>query len=104
MNRFNELDDFMRQTDSDLIVGSRKMYFDDGEWVVMEAASKGSRYFVVNRFPDAVPNALSDALQCLYSVEHSFATDESYCVCPQSLIPVFGNSPAECPYCHQPRR
>lgn len=81
MNKFDELDEFMKQTDCELKVGLRKMYFDDGEWVVMVAASKGSRFFVVDRFLDAVPNALSDALVCLGFVE-------------QKMHPTLGESPA----------
>ena len=40
----------------------------------------------------------------LQAAEHGVQADGAYCVCPQSLIPVVGNAPTECPYCHQPRR
>jgi hypothetical protein len=66
MSKFDELDDFMRQTESTLILGSRQMYFDDGEWVVADLPlGFGKRRQVVDRFLDAVPNALTDALKCL---------------------------------------
>jgi hypothetical protein len=62
---FDELDNFMRQTESTLILGNRQMYFDDGEWVVADLLYGGKRQHVIDRFLDAVPNALSDALRCL---------------------------------------
>lgn len=40
----------------------------------------------------------------VYASQHRVQADGAYCVCPQSLIPVVGNAPTECPYCHQPRR
>lgn len=46
---------------------------------------------------------IDDAIEFL-AAQHGVQADGAYCVCPQSLIPVVGNAPTECPYCHQPRR
>jgi hypothetical protein len=69
MNKFDTLDEFMRQTDATLIVGPRQMFFEDGEWVITTLPPYGKRRQVIDRFLDAVPNALSDALKCLNSDE-----------------------------------
>ena len=65
MNKYLDLSEYMRQTKSELVNGWRKMYFDDGEWVVVEKVQVGGKYHVVDRFLDSVPNALEDALKCL---------------------------------------
>lgn len=58
----------------------------------------------LERMPLVYLRALAEHIANEQAVEQSVQADGAYCVCPQSLIPVVGNAPAECPYCHQPRR
>lgn len=61
----DEIADFMRKTDSALIVGRRQMYFEGGEWVVATAPPYGSKQQIEQRFSDTVPSGLSAALALL---------------------------------------
>ncbi len=46
----------------DLKYRNRKMYFDNGEWIVVEAKIPASHYVVVERFDE---NSLDLAIACL---------------------------------------
>jgi len=64
--KMQSLYEFMKSVkDCELKVGLRKMYYENGTWIVMAAKSNASKYVTIGRFLESEKDALSDALACL---------------------------------------
>lgn len=59
---YSNLDEFMKERDCKIIFGDKCIYYEEGEWVVCERKSVGSRWIVLDRFLDVVQSSLEQAL------------------------------------------
>ena len=66
--KYANLDDFLRETESELKLGFKKLYFEDDYWKIMYKRTVGGSYHLLAEYAD-VPGALETALRELHTAE-----------------------------------